>query len=206
MNGARLEFGPSLKARRENRGVTLQSIADSTKISLSLLVALERNDLSRWPRGIFRRAYYREYVAAIGLPPEPLLTEFTRLFPDHPLAEPVDGDEPAVLTLALEVDADADRRKAWLRAATAIGELSVVVTIGFVAAYVTGADEWTASGVAGLIYYPVANLCVERTLRVRGLSSLIAYRPFESSTVPSSDRERQDGELTPTPELGTVSN
>lgn len=206
MNASRLDFGPTLKARREEHGVALRAIADSTKISLSLLTALERNDLSRWPRGIFRRAYFRDYLAAIGLPPEPLLTEFVRLFPDEPLAEPGDENEPVTLTLALEVDVRANARRAWLRAAAAIGELTAVVAIGAAAAHVLAADLWTSSGLVGLIYYPVANICVERTLRVRSLSSLRTSRPHRRLKVPSSRKESGDGEIARTPELGTVSN
>jgi cytoskeletal protein RodZ len=80
-------FGPSLKAERDRCGITLQAIADSTKIGVSLLAALERNDLSRWPKGIFRRAFVREYVTALGLPPEPIVAEFVRLFPDETCPE-----------------------------------------------------------------------------------------------------------------------
>jgi transcriptional regulator with XRE-family HTH domain len=206
LNATRFDFGPTLKARREERGVTLQAIADSTKISLSLLTALERNDLSRWPRGIFRRAYFRDYVTAIGLPPEPLLTEFIRLFPDEPSAEPADENEPVALTLALDVDVRADTRRAWLRVAAAIGELAAVLAMGAAAAHVFAADLWTSSGVIGLIYYPVANICVERRLRVRGLSLLMTSRPFRRVSAPSSRQESGDGEITRTPELRTVSN
>jgi len=61
-------FGPHLRQQRESRGLTLKAIADSTKIRESLLAALERNDVSQWPEGIFRRAFLREYAAAVGLP------------------------------------------------------------------------------------------------------------------------------------------
>ena len=102
-------FGPSLKAERDRRGITLQAIADSTKISISLLAALERNDMSRWPNGIFRRAFVREYVAALGLPPEPLVAEFVRLFPESPCSggpeNPCPGaPEVAELRLTLEAE------------------------------------------------------------------------------------------------------
>jgi len=203
---ARLEFGPTLKARRERQGVTLQAIADSTKINVSLLAALERNDLARWPRGIFRRAYFRDYVVAIGLPPEPLVAEFIRLFPDEPSVEPVDADAPVPLTLELEIDPRAHVRTAWLRGAAAIGEVSAVVVLGAVAAWVFGADLWMASGVIGLIYYPIANTCVERRLRIRFLSSLIASRPFRSPRASSSRQERGDGDIASAPELEAVSN
>ena len=75
-------FGTRLKAEREGRGFTLVQIADSTKIPVALLQGLERNDLSRWPKGLYRRAFFRSYVTALGLRAEPLVLEFARLFPD----------------------------------------------------------------------------------------------------------------------------
>ena len=79
---SRHAFGSRLRTQRERRGVTLESIADSTKIKRSLLEALERGDASQWPRGIFRRAYLRNYASAIDLPAEALVAEFVNLFPE----------------------------------------------------------------------------------------------------------------------------
>src|SRR5688572_899188 len=78
---SRETLGPELRRQRERRGVTLEAIEQTTKISRSLLVALERGDLSRWPGGLYRRSFLREYAAAIGLPSDALL-EVTRLFPE----------------------------------------------------------------------------------------------------------------------------
>ena len=75
-------FGRRLRAERERKRVALQAIAQSTKINLSLLEALERDDLSRWPSGIFRRAFIRSYAQAIGLDPERIVREFLERFPD----------------------------------------------------------------------------------------------------------------------------
>jgi len=101
-------FGSRLKERRESQGITLEAIAESTKIRVSLLAALERNDLSQWPSGIFRRAFIREYAAAIGLPPEPTVVECLRLLPedgsgngDRPIA-PKEATNELRLTLEVE--------------------------------------------------------------------------------------------------------
>ena len=51
-----------MKRAREERGVSLRQIADATKISVSALEALERNDISRLPGGIFSRAFVRSYA------------------------------------------------------------------------------------------------------------------------------------------------
>jgi cytoskeletal protein RodZ len=70
-----------MKRQREERGVPLRRIADATKISVSALEALERNDISRLPGGIFSRAFVRSYAIEIGLDPEQAVREFLAQFP-----------------------------------------------------------------------------------------------------------------------------
>src|SRR5262247_1398639 len=80
-------FGPRLRQERERRQISLTSIAENTKISRSLLEALERDDVSRWPTGIFRRSFVRAYATAIGMDPDDVAKEFAERFPD-PAAVP----------------------------------------------------------------------------------------------------------------------
>jgi cytoskeleton protein RodZ len=63
-------LGTRLKTQRERQGVTLIAIAEQTKISVPLLEGLERDDVTRWPGGVYRRAYVRAYAHVIGLDPE----------------------------------------------------------------------------------------------------------------------------------------
>ena len=62
----RESFGARLRQRREDQQIELSAIAEQTKIKLSLLEGLERDDVSRWPSGIFRRAFIRAYAHAIA--------------------------------------------------------------------------------------------------------------------------------------------
>jgi cytoskeletal protein RodZ len=71
-----------MRRAREERGVSLRHIAEVTKISVSALEALERNDISRLPGGIFSRAFVRSYALEIGLDPEQTVREFIVRFPD----------------------------------------------------------------------------------------------------------------------------
>ena len=75
-------FGARLRLQREQQQITLAAIADQTKIKASLLDRLERDDVSQWPKGIFRRAYIRAYAKAIGLEPDAVAREFLELYPD----------------------------------------------------------------------------------------------------------------------------
>jgi transcriptional regulator with XRE-family HTH domain len=75
-------FGARLRQRREDQNIALVTIAEQTKIKASLLEALERDDVSHWPSGIFRRAYVRAYAQAIGLHPDVVVREFLEVHPD----------------------------------------------------------------------------------------------------------------------------
>ena len=83
------DFGGRMKRLREERGVELREIAETTKISVSVLEALERNDISRLPGGIFSRGFVRAYAAQIGADPDIAVRDFIARFPhDVPAAEP----------------------------------------------------------------------------------------------------------------------
>jgi transcriptional regulator with XRE-family HTH domain len=76
------DLGAWLRRERERAGVTLETIATRTKVARTLLEALERNDVSRWPAGIFRRSFVRGYAAAVGLDTDYVVALFLRAFPD----------------------------------------------------------------------------------------------------------------------------
>ena len=74
-------FGPNLRRIRIQRGLSLEQLADSTKVSIELWKGLERNDFTKWPNGIYARSYVRDYAKAIGVDPETTVNDFCRWFP-----------------------------------------------------------------------------------------------------------------------------
>lgn len=85
----------SLREARERRGLSLDEIATTTKISVSALEALERYDASSLPGGIFTRAFVRSYATEVGLDPETALREFLAKCPE---ADPVEVAGPGEAT------------------------------------------------------------------------------------------------------------
>ena len=73
-------LGAYLRAERERRDLALRTISESTKVSLPLLEGLESDDISRWPGGIFRRAFVRSYAEAVGLDPDDVFLRFERQY------------------------------------------------------------------------------------------------------------------------------
>ncbi len=76
------DFGPQLRVEREWRGITLDELAAMTNVSVDLWEALERNDFSRWPSGVFARAFVRDYARAVGLDADAVVNDFCRYFPN----------------------------------------------------------------------------------------------------------------------------
>lgn len=75
------EFVTRLRRHRERARVSIEAIAARSRIKRELIEALERNDLSEWPRGLYARAWVRAYAGAVGLDPADTVEEFCRLFP-----------------------------------------------------------------------------------------------------------------------------
>ena len=73
-----IEIGARLRRAREQQGKTLRDVAAVTKISVSVLAAIERNDLRRVPGGLYTRGYLRAFAAEVGLDLEPEIVSVAR--------------------------------------------------------------------------------------------------------------------------------
>ena len=165
MNTASLSFGRRLRLSRERLGISLEAIAASTKINRSLLAELERDDVSKWPGGIYRRAFVREYAAAIGLPAEEVLAEFCELFPEE--GTPADARTPRAepsndLRLTLAEDRKPALNGAGRRVLVATFEVCAIVALGWLLTLVTKSEFWTVCGTIALTYYPIVAACSTR--------------------------------------------
>jgi cytoskeletal protein RodZ len=60
-------FGEKLRQRREERGISLDAISKTTKISTRLLRALEEERFDQLPGGVFNKGFVRAYARQVGL-------------------------------------------------------------------------------------------------------------------------------------------
>ena len=74
-------FGPRLRRERERRDISLDTLVTRTNVSLELWEGFESGDFSRWPAGLYARAFVRDYAKAVGLDPDEVVDDFCRLFP-----------------------------------------------------------------------------------------------------------------------------
>ncbi len=65
---------------RQRRGLSLESIAETTKISTRFLRAIEDGQYAILPGGIFNTSYLRQYAAAVGYEESTLLDHYRCVF------------------------------------------------------------------------------------------------------------------------------
>jgi cytoskeletal protein RodZ len=65
-----------LEQVRRCKGVSLQQISDSTKISPFFLRAIESEEFEKLPGGVFDTNYIRQYAAEIGFAQDKLLAHY----------------------------------------------------------------------------------------------------------------------------------
>jgi hypothetical protein len=170
-----------MRRERERRGISLETIATVTKVGTDLWEGLERNDFSRWPSGIFARAFMRDYARAVGLDADEVVDEFCRLIPngdrranriiqgqaelightgvvgdDLGLVPPT-GDRRAV---ARHRAAEARARRIRLAPRAVAAGIDVVSTLSIAAAgsVLLGTGFWASAGVVGLLYFSVSTV------------------------------------------------
>jgi len=112
-----LDFGAGLREARELKGITLKEIASATKISISVLEALEQNDTSKLPGGIFSRAFIRAYANAVGLDPEKAVRKFLDEFSSeiNKSSKSAPSTTKGHLTLTFEKEEDFDSQRLMTR-------------------------------------------------------------------------------------------
>lgn len=198
-------FGPNLRRVRVQRGISLDDIARRTKVTIDLWAGLERNDFSRWPTGIFARAYIREYAHAIGIDPEGTVDDFCRWFPQGDRrAERIVRSQAEIVGHDLRWRDDLtipDRRSrpesdegtpaecapapaayaARVRALLAAADITAVVLTAALIAAATSIGFWSAVGILAIAYHLCALSALGSSPSVALLNwYMSARRPAES--------------------------
>ena len=191
-------FGPRLRSERERRGISLDTIAAATKVSAELWDGLERNDFSRWPSGIFARAFIRDYARAVGLDADEVVDEFCRLFPigDRRASRLIKqqaeliGHSPALTETMIpptgdrraqdftkEEQARAATARYAARAVAAAIDTTCALLLAAIIALPLSISFWATAGVVGLVYYAGATVMIGSTLGTRTAAALRQRMP-----------------------------
>jgi len=85
-------FGDELRKAREQRGLAIERISESTKVPAKHIRALEAGRLAEIPGGVFRRGFVRTYVGALGLEEVRWMKRFDEVCRESGLAGGSDAD------------------------------------------------------------------------------------------------------------------
>ncbi len=76
-------LGEIVKKKREEKKLTIEEIANETKISPYFLKKIEENDFQKLPKAYFRKAIIKEYLRVLDLPADDLIKRFElQIYPD----------------------------------------------------------------------------------------------------------------------------
>lgn len=188
-------FGPRLRSERERRGISIETIVAVTKVGADLWIGLERNDFSKWPSGIFARAFVRDYAKAVGLDADDVVDEFCRLYPhgDRRAARLIKAqaeilghrlgslEDTALVPRAGDRRASAHERKALARArrirlapravAAAI-DVACTASLAVLGPAVAGVSFWASAGVAAIFYYSFSTILTGASLGTHAVDFL----------------------------------
>ena len=141
-------FGAELRHERERRGVTLEAVAASTMIRMSILKDLEANGPSNVSHDFYRRALLRAYATAIGVPSAAILAEYYQHYSET-------GAGEGALRLTIEPDARWSERTVS-RMLTVVADTCVVLLLAAIITQSTGTNLWVIGGAVALAYHALS--------------------------------------------------
>jgi cytoskeleton protein RodZ len=97
-------FGDRLQREREMRGITLEEIAEATKIGTRSLRALEEQDFDKLPGGIFNKGFVRAYARYLGLDEEQAVADYLAALGEAQAAGKTARQEPGADAVSPERD------------------------------------------------------------------------------------------------------
>lgn len=110
-SGTERTLGEIRDARIAN-GIELEQVALRSRIPLALIEALERGELSRWPRALYGRTQLVRYARAAGLDPDWVVNAVMPLLEEPasadalPEPEPASGSDGRIAIIASTFDKD----------------------------------------------------------------------------------------------------
>jgi cytoskeleton protein RodZ len=187
-----MNVGTALQDAREQRGLSLDQLSQATKISVTILRAIEHNRMDQLPDGIFLRGFLRAYAREVGLNPEDTVGRYLGQFEPVPaVAKRGSGEARAQRGPAVqgEIDQAAPERQAarvpWLvvrlrlkpSTSAFLPSMSMVVLVISLVGYYIFARSWASAPPPALpVTHPPAGAIARSS------------SPADSSTVAAAGR------------------
>jgi cytoskeletal protein RodZ len=111
--------GEQLQRARQHAGLSVQELSARTKIPARFLEAIERDDFSGLPGGIFTRGFLSAYAREVHLDPQAVIADYAAAHLPPPPEPPPAPAEPRTTALM-----DSPRLGAWIQGVTAAAILA----------------------------------------------------------------------------------
>ena len=135
-NGVSMRVGSELKAARKKAGLSVEVISKRTKIQITKLVALEKNDFKNLPTGLYLFAVVRAYAREVHINPEPIVERLRAEFADK---DALDALQALDATGALDAKTPADPRRSKDEQPNRSRNAAIAAAVVFMAAAGAGA-------------------------------------------------------------------
>ena len=167
-----MSFGVSLKRERELRGISLAEISKTTKISVRLLEAIEKDRFDILPEGVFRKSFIKSYAKYLGMNEEQILHEYDLQVQPSAASQPA-PEKPAVSFRS----SSAESKRAL---SLTFGILLVLLAVGLGFWYFTRASRKEEVAPPATQVAPAAQAPAERPHTETTLPAASAATPFQT--------------------------
>jgi len=185
-------FGDRLRREREMRGITLDEIAESTKISRRHLEALERDHFDQLPGGVFNKGFVRAYARFLGIDEDQAVADYSLASNEQP--EP---EDKFPLEIHEEPNRELNPRRSNLPLLFALAALvGVLVGYFFWLKSKPGSEHTAASAREAIVQEPVTQTPTpaassSATSAAAVKSPAPATQPQQSTQEPQSPAEKK---------------
>jgi cytoskeleton protein RodZ len=184
-------FGEKLRREREMRGVTLDEISESTKISRRHLESLEKEDFNSLPGGVFNKGFVRAYARFLGINEDQAVADYVAVAQE---AAPPEDQFP--LDIHEEPNRELNPRRSNLPLVLAVAAL-VGVLIGYSVWLRTRRAEHSDSVSANTAAVPAASAPSPRSVEhheQKAAAPAPAPAPVQPVVAPVAKQSPEDGQ------------
>lgn len=122
-----MPFGHELKEQRESRGISLDDVSVSTRVSMRHLQALEGDRFAELPGGVFNRGIVRSYAMCCGLDVDDTVRRFQDAMRASGLEKETTDDDWRELAQAVQRSREPQAKPSGLRWLGVLGLMVLVL-------------------------------------------------------------------------------
>jgi cytoskeleton protein RodZ len=166
-----VDIGADLRNARIAQHRSIEDISRSTKISSSVLRAIESGEFHKVPGGVFTRGYIRAYAREVGLNPEEIVARYRAEFEPPPSA-PADDDAGGAELPRIQFAPDENNALSKYRSAIELGVIAAIAAVCF--GFLLRSSKPTATTDTALAPPPAIQAQQDKSVATTGSTDAVA--------------------------------